>query len=651
MLSPSRILLRTFLSLGALGVVAAPVWGAEPLPVAGRQLRIAAAGTPARTRVTLRLEPTPLLDGVDPAATALTLTIGSDSGSTARITLDPARWTTPRPGLHRYLDPAGSASGIVSAKLRTNASGTALDVMARGVNWPWQPVDPATAPILVRVESDAVSLCSEFPSVNSRNVVAPPSCTALCGDGLPESAEACDDGDRDDGDSCTSTCRWTGRGVWISAGNLDWPGDFEDFLAAEGIETATYFYSSVSARDYALENQLAAGGANREAGLATFAADPHWDLENLIAELADRMAYPSGMWPIFFTSNPWVTGEHGQLVVSDYESDAHGWASDVWSRPPNFTAQMETFAVAATEMATAVKSAFPSVRYSHYGIPSAPWTYSASFGGWTHYNSSLARALWLDAATPNPVHAYLQPGHELHDETLDIVADYEAERNETFPWPPWLESVDFLQPTLYHSSAASGDYFATSKEEREALVFDPATAEAFDPSMHLAIRTTLRGVTDLFLPPTGPEAARHTAQYWSNRDHAERALRDAAGTKPVVAVVGMHDAQDPATYSLFTPIPLATFVESCVAPARDAGVHGVLLWSPFMLLAERSLWSSVPVVAHAARERLTLLGMPNAPEIDDDAAWTSVTGRAASTRFAAFLHEPYLAAMRAAFPE
>ena len=648
---PSTILLRASLSLALLVPAPAPVRAAAPVPVAGRQLKIAAAGTPARTRVTLRLEPTPLLDGVDPAETGLALTVGADGGSTARITLEPSLWTNRRPGLYRYSDPSGSAGGIVSAKLLTHASGTALDVMARGANWPWQPVDPATAPLLVRVESDGVHLCAQFPSVNSRNTAAPPSCTALCGDGLPESAEGCDDGDRDDGDACTRTCRWTGRGVWISAGALDWPADFEDFLAAEGIETATYFYSSVSARDYALENQLAAGGSSRQQALETFAADPHWDLASLTAGLADRTVYPSGMWPIFFTSNPSVTGEPGQLVVSDYESDAHAWAFDVWAKPPNFTPQMESFAAAATEMATAVKSTFPSVRYSHYGIPSAPWTYSASFGSWPHYNSSVARLFWLDAATSSPVHAYLQPGHELHDETLDIVADYEREIGEDFPWPPWLEVVDFLQPTLYHSSAASGDAFATSKDEREALVFDPAANESLDPTMHLAIRTTLRGVSDLFLPATGPEADRHTAQYWSNRAHAERALRDAAGTKPVVAVIGMHDAQDPATYSLFTPIPLETFIESCVAPARDAGVHGVALWSPFMLLSERSLWSSIPVVAHAARERLTLLGMPDAPQIDDDAAWTSLIGRAASARFAASLHEPYLRAMRAAFPE
>lgn len=41
---------------------------------------------------------------------------------------------------------------------------------------------------------------------------APPRAAATCGDGVLEPGEACDDGNRDDGDCCSSTCLWEAAG-------------------------------------------------------------------------------------------------------------------------------------------------------------------------------------------------------------------------------------------------------------------------------------------------------------------------------------------------------------------------------------------------------------------------------------------------------
>ncbi len=649
------------LGMASYGALAASPTQAAPIePSAAALIRLHTTGPARSAKLLLRLGPTPGLDGLNPTLDPLTLAFGAAGmGTSGVLTLDPLRWVASAAGGYRYADPGGTSGGIIKAKMIPGSGGTELQLTARGANWPWHP-ESAVGAVLVRIAGGNAAVCATFGGhvvrdapgdFFARNASAPAACEPLCGDGNHEAIEACDDGNLSDDDSCTRQCGWMGRGVWVSAGALDWPAEFEDFLDEIGVETATYFYSVISARDRALEGGLSAGGPAREAALTTFLADPHWDLVSIRAGLADPSVYPEGLWPQFHTSNPALTGGPGQLVMSDYESDSHIFAGpDVWATPPVLTPLSDLFAEAAREMALAVKDEFPTAHYSHYGVRAAPNTYFANppaFDDWFNVHHSVARALWIDAQATTPQHAWLAPGHHLYNEAMQIVAGYERERLEEFPYPAWLTAVDFLNPTLYHSSALPATL--ANDDNLEAIIQDEDQGEVYDPSMHLAVRKTLRGVREIFLPVTGPERDQHTPQYWVNLAQAERALRDAAGTKPVIAVVGMHDAVDPAVYSIFHPIPLDVFIENCVAPARDAGVAGVVLWSPMMQMAERSTWNSHEA-AILARTKLRELGMPDAPAVDDHASWMSPAGRAASTRFAAFLHEPYLRALRDAFP-
>jgi cysteine-rich repeat protein len=145
--------------------------------------------------------------------------LGDDPRSSGRIDLDPARWNEKlRDGERvawRYLDRTGSRGGIRKVIW---ADGRLL-VKARGPGWPWKPpADPSDVWVVWLGEDD--TLCADFAAAQgtdvrrsdaglykARDAARPPACPAtLCGNGVEEAGEQCDDGNAVDDDGCTNAC-------------------------------------------------------------------------------------------------------------------------------------------------------------------------------------------------------------------------------------------------------------------------------------------------------------------------------------------------------------------------------------------------------------------------------------------------------------
>lgn len=155
----------------------------------------------------------------DPAAEGAALLVmggGEHGGSSGLITLDPQRWrplgTPPGSRGYSYNDPLGTRGGVTRVVIRPGA----LVIRAIGAEWPWQVRGPQDG-VQVYVRLADEWFCAAFPVERMRLNTAgevigmpsypPPSCpTPLCGDGVVELGEACDDGNLDDTDGCTTRC-------------------------------------------------------------------------------------------------------------------------------------------------------------------------------------------------------------------------------------------------------------------------------------------------------------------------------------------------------------------------------------------------------------------------------------------------------------
>ncbi|MDG2308714.1 MAG: hypothetical protein P8R42_29390 [Candidatus Binatia bacterium] len=165
----------------------------------------------------------------DPAVNGSKLLVrwtGANAGRTELIELDPALWT----GLgnpagskgYKYTDKNNVSTAVKRVTYKPGNNGGSLIITGGGDKWPWEvdgPVDSVEVYFGVYSDTDPNDLewyCSDFGGdvkknetglFLSKNAPAPGLCpTEVCGNGVIEGLEECDDGNLDETDGCIADC-------------------------------------------------------------------------------------------------------------------------------------------------------------------------------------------------------------------------------------------------------------------------------------------------------------------------------------------------------------------------------------------------------------------------------------------------------------
>lgn len=163
--------------------------------------------------------------GEDPTVEISTLFVrgtGSAPGNTGVIVLDPERWSrigTPEaPKGWIYKGDPYYTEGVSKIILKSGKKNGSLTITAKGFEWPFQ-INGAQDSVEIVLTVGDNAICSEFSAgrladfqtnaagtVVASSALAPAECPQVCGNGIVESPEQCDDGNDVDGDTCTNSC-------------------------------------------------------------------------------------------------------------------------------------------------------------------------------------------------------------------------------------------------------------------------------------------------------------------------------------------------------------------------------------------------------------------------------------------------------------
>jgi cysteine-rich repeat protein len=198
----------------------------------GRKLAFKVNASPGKTTATIGFVKDPELVALTSPLCPATSTLRLSSSAQVRgaISLPCANWGIAGGGF-QYKDKLGAAGGVQrivykGGKLAIKMKGTAL-----------APLNGPVTFAEVRLGIGAARLCGRFttfkPNEPSRLTGKGPTtaCQPICGDGIVDPTELCDDGDQQNGDGCDTNCTPTACGNGVVSGteacddgNTD-PGD------------------------------------------------------------------------------------------------------------------------------------------------------------------------------------------------------------------------------------------------------------------------------------------------------------------------------------------------------------------------------------------------------------------------------------------
>lgn len=216
------------LAVALLLPLVGPAVRAADHPVAGDRLSLRdPAGRPDGCSVKFKaakdfaIDPTSGADATVVGATLEVVGANPGDGNTGPVTLPAALWT----GLGK---PAGSkgykfkdasrSDGIKTIALKSGNSGGTLVISGGKSDWNYAITQPQGA-IDLRLTVGGDVYCARFTSfddneagkVKAKLAPAPPSCAlpppAVCGNGVVEGSEQCDDENTSSGDGCSATCQ------------------------------------------------------------------------------------------------------------------------------------------------------------------------------------------------------------------------------------------------------------------------------------------------------------------------------------------------------------------------------------------------------------------------------------------------------------
>ncbi len=160
---------------------------------------------------------------------------GANADTTGVIQLDPTAWAPSGRNGWKYKGSVNSVAmnGIKKIQLKSGKKGGKLQIQAQGYWWPLQmngSVDGAE----VMLSMGDHTYCAVFGSDDFKKNEAgklqgadsspPADCSAMCGNGIVELGEECDDGNLDDLDTCSNTCVGCD-----SSGGTEFASTFEGF--------------------------------------------------------------------------------------------------------------------------------------------------------------------------------------------------------------------------------------------------------------------------------------------------------------------------------------------------------------------------------------------------------------------------------------
>jgi len=254
----AALALAVLFSLGGTAVLAVDH------PVGGDRLSLKdPAGKPDGRSVKFKASKDPAIDptnGGDPTVLGATLEVtgaNPGDGSSGILTLPAGLWT----GLgkpagskgYKFRDPLRSA-GIKTITLKSGKSGGTLSIAGGKSDWSYAITQPqGTIDVQLTVGGDVY--CARFTTyddndagkVRAKLASAPASCAppapAVCGNGVVENGEQCDDSNTNSGDGCSATCQ-VENGSGLCAGIPTASGTALDTELVQGGLTMPLFVTS-----------------------------------------------------------------------------------------------------------------------------------------------------------------------------------------------------------------------------------------------------------------------------------------------------------------------------------------------------------------------------------------------------------------------